>query len=60
MMDGVKAALVTFGVAEAQIRTEAFGTITRSPATKSQHSSQIGGKITFHASDTLHCTANAP
>src|SRR5262249_45586772 len=57
MMDAVKAALLGLGVAETQVRTEAFGTITRYPGTKSAHSTQIAGKIIFQASDT---TAPAP
>jgi ferredoxin len=52
MMDAVKAALLELGVSETQVRTEAFGTITRHPGAKSAHSSQIAGKIMFHASDT--------
>src|SRR5262249_37210383 len=39
MMDTVKAALVGLGVPESQIRTEAFGTVTRDPSAKSARSS---------------------
>ena len=34
MMDAVKAALLGLGVAESQVRTEAFGTVTRDPTAK--------------------------
>jgi ferredoxin-NADP reductase len=57
MMDAVKAALLGLGVAETQVRTEAFGTVTRYPGAKGARSSEIAGKIMFHASDT---TAPAP
>src|SRR5262249_7226075 len=36
---------------EQQVRTEAFGTVTRDPAAKTVRSTQIVGKVEFHASD---------
>jgi ferredoxin-NADP reductase len=44
MMDAVKAALVSLGVPDAQIKTEAFGTITRDPTAKDAGSNEIAGK----------------
>src|SRR5262249_48992655 len=42
MMEAIKAALVDLGLPEAQIRTEAFGTVTRDPAAaKTTRSMQI-------------------
>ena len=55
MMDAVKAALLGLGVAEANIKTEAFGTIKRDPTAKASASSEVAGKVVFQASDT---TAN--
>jgi ferredoxin-NADP reductase/Fe-S-cluster-containing hydrogenase component 2 len=52
MMDAVKSALVGLGVAEAQIRTEAFGTIKRDPTAKGSASTTIAGKVQFQASNT--------
>jgi Na+-transporting NADH:ubiquinone oxidoreductase subunit NqrF len=51
MMDAVKTALLGLGVAENQVRTEAFGTITRDPTTRSARSTEIAGKVRFQASD---------
>jgi ferredoxin-NADP reductase len=51
MMDAVKAALVELGVADASIKTEAFGTIKRDPTAKGPSSSQIAGRVLFQASD---------
>src|SRR5262249_13794510 len=51
MMDDVKATLRDLGVPEAQVRTEAFGTVTRDPAAKTTRSTKIAGKVEFHASD---------
>jgi ferredoxin len=52
MMAAVKAALVTLGVAECKIKTEAFGTIKRDPTAKTLASSEIAGNVVFHASDS--------
>src|SRR5262249_53225318 len=49
--DSVKAALWDLGVPEDQVRTEAFGTVTRDPAAKTARSTQIVGRVEFHASD---------
>jgi ferredoxin len=38
-------------VHETQVRTEAFGTVTRNPTAKGTRSSEIAGKIVFQASD---------
>ena len=51
MMEAIKAALRDLGLPEAQIRTEAFGTVTRDPAAKTARSTQIAGKVQFQASD---------
>jgi hypothetical protein len=52
MMDAVKAALLGLGVAEANIKTEAFGTIKRDPSARGAASSEIAGRVFFQASDT--------
>ena len=52
MMAAVKAALLGLGVPETQVRTEAFGTVTRDPTAKSARSTAIAGTIVFQASDT--------
>jgi ferredoxin-NADP reductase len=52
MMAGVKAALVTLGVAETKIKMEAFGTIKRDPTAKILMSSEIAGTLVFQASDS--------
>jgi ferredoxin-NADP reductase len=52
MMDAVKAALAGLGVAEGQIRTEAFGTVKRDPTAKSAVSPEVAGKVFFQASNT--------
>lgn len=52
MMDAIKAALVGLGVPEAQIKTEAFGTVKRDPTVKGDASTEIAGKVFFQASDT--------
>jgi ferredoxin-NADP reductase/Fe-S-cluster-containing hydrogenase component 2 len=52
MMEAVKAALLGLGVPETQVRTEAFGTVTRDPTAKSARSTAIAGTIVFQASDT--------
>jgi ferredoxin-NADP reductase/Fe-S-cluster-containing hydrogenase component 2 len=51
MMDAVKAALRNLGVPEEQVRTEAFGTVTRDPGAKTARLTQIAGKVEFQASD---------
>jgi ferredoxin-NADP reductase len=52
MMDAIKAALVGLGVPEAQIKTEAFGTVKRDPTVKGDASTELAGKVFFQASDT--------
>lgn len=52
MMDAVKAALVALSVPDAQIKTEAFGTVKRDPTVKGDTSTEIAGKVFFQASDT--------
>jgi Na+-transporting NADH:ubiquinone oxidoreductase subunit NqrF len=52
MMDAVKGVLVGMGLPENQLRTEAFGTVTRDPTAKSARSSDIAGNVFFQASDT--------
>src|SRR5262249_39504577 len=51
MMDAVKAALVELGMPEAQIRTEAFGTIQRDPTAKGAAATEVAGQVVFQASD---------
>jgi ferredoxin-NADP reductase len=51
MMDAVKGILLGLGVHETQVRTEAFGTVTRNPTAKGARSTEIAGKIVFQASD---------
>src|SRR5262245_52106928 len=52
MMDAVKATLLGLGVRENQIRTEAFGTVTRDPTARRARSIGIAGTVVFQASDT--------
>jgi ferredoxin-NADP reductase/Fe-S-cluster-containing hydrogenase component 2 len=52
MMSAVKAALLELGVHETLVKTEAFGTVTRNPATKRTPSTGIAGKVVFQASET--------
>jgi ferredoxin-NADP reductase len=52
MMTEVKSALLMLGVPENEIRTEAFGTVTRDPTAKGARSANIAGKVIFQASDT--------
>ena len=52
MMDAVKAALLGLGVAETNIKTEAFGTIKRDPTARGAASSEIAGRVFFQASNT--------
>jgi ferredoxin-NADP reductase len=52
MMDAVKTSLRELDVPENQIRTEAFGTVTRDPTAKGVRSADIAGRVMFQASDT--------
>jgi ferredoxin-NADP reductase len=52
MMNAVKAALLELGVHETLVKTEAFGTVTRNPATMRTQSTEIVGKVVFQASET--------
>jgi ferredoxin-NADP reductase len=52
MMDAVKSALIGLGMAEEQIKTEAFGTIKRDPTAKGGPSTAIAGNVFFQASNT--------
>jgi len=52
MMSAVKGALLGLGVHENLVKTEAFGTVTRNPATKRGQSTEIVGKVVFQASET--------
>jgi ferredoxin-NADP reductase len=51
MMEAVKAALLELDVPETQVRTEAFGTVTRDPTAQSARSAAVAGTIVFQASD---------
>jgi ferredoxin-NADP reductase/Fe-S-cluster-containing hydrogenase component 2 len=53
MMDAVKGTLLGLGAYESQVRTEAFGTVTRNPTAKGARSTEIAGKIVFQASDRI-------
>ncbi len=57
MMDAIKAAVLGLGAGEAQVKTEAFGTVTRDPTAKGARSTQVAGRVVFQASDT---TARVP
>jgi ferredoxin-NADP reductase len=52
MMNEVKMALSKLGLPEYQVRTEAFGTVTRDPTAKGARSGNIAGNVVFQASDT--------
>ena len=52
MMDAVKVALLQLGMHEANIGTEAFGTIKRDPTAKTAASNEIAGQAVFQASNT--------
>jgi ferredoxin len=52
MMDAVKGALVGLGVPEAEIKTEAFGTVKRNPTVRGAASTEVAGKVVFQVSDT--------
>jgi ferredoxin-NADP reductase len=51
MMDAVKAALVALGLPEAQVKTEAFGTVKRNPTAQGARSTAVAGKVVFQASE---------
>jgi ferredoxin-NADP reductase/ferredoxin len=51
MMESVKATLLGLGAAEAQIKTEAFGSVTRNPNAKGTRSTEVAGQVWFQASD---------
>ena len=53
MMDATKAALVELGVPNAQIKTEAFGTVKRDPTATAATSTEIKGTVAFQVSDTV-------
>lgn len=52
MMTAVKTALFELGVAASNVKTEAFGTITRDPTGRRAHSTETAGRVLFQASDT--------
>lgn len=52
MMEAVKTALFALGMESAQVRTEAFGTVTRNPTANGRRSTEVAGNIIFQASDT--------
>lgn len=52
MMEEVKRHLLGLGVDRAEIKTEAFGTVTRDPTTNKGRSAAIAGTVTFLASET--------
>jgi ferredoxin-NADP reductase/Fe-S-cluster-containing hydrogenase component 2 len=51
MMDAVKAALLDLGAADAQIKTEAFGTVKRDPQARRPRDAGVAGNVLFQASD---------
>jgi ferredoxin-NADP reductase len=51
MMDAVKAVLVALRVPEAQIKTEAFGTVKRNPTAQGARSTEVAGNVFFQASE---------
>jgi ferredoxin-NADP reductase/Fe-S-cluster-containing hydrogenase component 2 len=53
MMDATKAAVFELGVPNAQIKTEAFGTVKRDPTTKGATDMEVAGKVFFQCSDTI-------
>lgn len=52
MMEEVKRHLLGLGVDRAEIKTEAFGTVTRDPTTNKGRAAAIAGTVTFLASET--------
>jgi ferredoxin-NADP reductase/ferredoxin len=50
MMDAVKEALRKLGVPDAQIKTEAFGTVKRNPTARGAASEAIAGNVVFQTS----------
>jgi ferredoxin len=51
MMEQIKRYLLGLGVNQAEIKTEAFGTLTRDPTMNKGRASAIAGTVTFLASD---------
>src|SRR5262249_8413722 len=51
MMEDVKGLLLGLGVKQAEIKTEAFGSVTRNPTLSKGRSATIAGTVTFLASD---------
>jgi ferredoxin len=51
MMEQIKRLFLDLGVNQAEIKTEAFGTVTRDPRTNKGRSAAIAGTVTFLASD---------
>jgi ferredoxin-NADP reductase/ferredoxin len=51
MMEDVKGFLLRLGVNRAEIKTEAFGSVTRDPTLRKGRSDRIAGTVTFLASD---------
>jgi ferredoxin-NADP reductase len=52
MIGAVKAALIGLGVADSQIKTEAFGTLKRDPTVKGAESAEVAGEVVFQNSET--------
>src|SRR5262249_16691763 len=52
MMEEVKRLLLGLGVPQAEIKTEAFGTVTRDPKTSKRRATAIAGTVTYLSSDT--------
>lgn len=52
MMEAVRTALIGLGLAEEQIRTEAFGTVKRDPTVASVASTLVAGTVFFQSSNT--------
>src|SRR5262249_25437323 len=52
MMTETKTALLNLNMPENEIRTEAFGTVTRDPTAKGARSGKIAGNVLFQATET--------
>jgi ferredoxin-NADP reductase/Fe-S-cluster-containing hydrogenase component 2 len=52
MMEAVKSDLIGLGLADDQIRIEAFGTVKRDPMAKGAASTAVAGQVFFQASNT--------
>ena len=52
MMEEVKRLLLGLGAQPADIKTEAFGTVTRDPTANKGRAAAVAGTVTFLASDT--------